>query len=449
MGDRAADIRIHDFLEVDTGLTSAEAIEEASRCLQCKKPACVDGCPVNIDIPAFISLISEGDFIGAAHSIKTQNMLPAICGRVCPQETQCEVLCILGKKETPIRIGQLERFAADEERRAGITPPVRKPLTGRRVAVVGSGPAGITAAGELAREGHDVVLHESLHLPGGVLTYGIPSFRLPKDIVKAELDQVLSLGVEVKLNHFVGRSVSIEELLSYDAVMVGTGAGLPYFMGIPGEHLNGVYSANEFLTRVNLMNADKFPTYDTPIARSSRIVVVGGGNVAMDAARTARRMGAKVTLVYRRRVEDLPARLAEVHHADEEGIEIISCANPTRIIGDQAVTGIECVRMQMCELDASGRPAAKPIDGDTFVIDCDVVIQAIGQGANPILARELPTIERGRAGNVMADGDGRTAHPKIFAAGDVTTGAATVILAMGGAKKAAESINQMLSGHVN
>ncbi len=445
MGDRQADVRVHDFLEVDTGLSAEEAVAEANRCLQCKKPACVDGCPVNIDIPAFIAEIAEGKFAEAAVSIKTQNMLPAICGRVCPQETQCEVLCILAKKDKPVRIGQLERFAADEERRTGIKPQVKKPSTGKRVAVVGSGPAGITAAGELAREGHAVVMYESLHLPGGVLTYGIPAFRLPKDVVKAELDQVLSLGVEVKLNHFVGKSVPLTELLEYDAVMLGTGAGLPYFMNIPGEHLNGVYSANEFLTRVNLMHADRFPEFDTPVAKASRVVVVGGGNVAMDAARTARRMGAKVTLVYRRRAEDLPARLAEIHHAEEEGIEFVTCANPTRILGEQVVTGIECVRMQMCELDASGRPSAKPIDGDIFTLDCDVVIQAIGQGPNPVLVREIDGIERGRAGNVVADGDGRTAHPKIFAAGDVTTGAATVILAMGGAKKAAQSICDYLA----
>jgi glutamate synthase (NADPH) small chain len=445
MGDRPADVRIHDFLEVDCGLTPAEAKAEAERCLQCKKPACVDGCPVNIDIPAFIRLIAEEKYSEAARSIKTQNMLPAICGRVCPQETQCETLCILGNKDTPIRIGQLERFAADEERKAGITPPVKGSPTGRRVAVVGSGPAGITAAGELAKAGHQVVMYESLHVPGGVLTYGIPSFRLPKDIVAAELDQVLSLGVEVRVNHLVGRSVPLDELMTYDAVMLGTGAGLPYFMGIPGEHLNGVYSANEFLTRVNLMHADKFPAYDTPIARGSRVVVVGGGNVAMDAARTARRMGARVTLVYRRRVEDLPARLAEVHHAEEEGIEFVTCANPVQILGEQQVTGVECVKMKMCELDASGRPASKPIDGDTFTLDCDVVIQAIGQGPNPALVREIEGIERGRQGNVVADGDGRTSHPKIFAAGDVTTGAATVILAMGGAKKAAQSICEFLS----
>jgi len=445
MSDRPADIRIHDFLEVDCGLSSEEAIAEANRCLQCKKPACVDGCPVNIDIPAFIAHIAAGEFKSAAESIKTQNMLPAICGRVCPQETQCEILCILGNKDTPIRIGQLERFAADEERRQGMVPPVRKPSTGKKVAVVGSGPAGITAAGELAREGHHVVMFESLHCPGGVLTYGIPAFRLPKDVVTAELDQVLTLGVEVRLNHVVGRSVPIDELLAYDAVLLGTGAGLPYFMGIEGEHLNGVYSANEFLTRVNLMHADSFPAYDTPIARCSRVVVVGGGNVAMDAARTARRMGATVTLLYRRRKDDLPARMAEVHHAEEEGIEFICCANPTRILGDSVVTGIECIRMQMCDLDESGRPSAKPVEGDTFVLDCDVVIQAIGQGPNPLLVREIDGLERGRAGNVIADENGLTANPKIFAAGDVTTGAATVILAMGGAKKAAQSIHELLS----
>lgn len=445
MGDRPAEIRVRDFEEVDSGLSPEEAREEAQRCLQCKKPGCVDGCPVNIDIPAFIGLIAEGDFIGAAASIRGQNLLPAICGRVCPQETQCEALCILGNKETPIRIGQLERFAADQERSHGLTPPEQRPKSGRRVAVVGSGPAGIVAAGELAKEGHEVVMYESLHQPGGVLTYGIPSFRLPKDVVKAEIDLILNMGVDLRLNHLAGRSVPFEELLSYDAILLGTGAGLPHFMGIPGENLNGVYSANEFLTRVNLMHADRFPEFDTPVARMSRVVVVGGGNVAMDAARTALRMGAKVTLVYRRREEDLPARAAETHHAKEEGVTFITCANPVRILGDTQVTGIECIRMQMCNLDASGRPVPEPVSGDTFTIDCDVVIQAIGQGPNPVLIREIPGIERGRAGNVVTGEDGRTQHPKIFAAGDVTTGAATVIMAMGGAKQAAHSICKMLA----
>lgn len=448
MADRSAEIRVHDFLEVDTGFTPDEAIAEANRCLQCKKPGCVDGCPVNINIPEFIAFIAAGQFVEAALSIKTQNLLPAICGRVCPQETQCEALCILSNKDVPIRIGQLERFAADEEQRSGITPLEKKAKTGKKVAIVGSGPAGITAAGEIAKEGHDVVIFESLHTSGGVLTYGIPSFRLPKDIVKAELDQILSLGVEVRLNHFVGKSVSIDELLSYDAVLLGTGAGLPHFMGIEGENLNGVYSANEFLTRVNLMHADKFPKYDTPVAKSSRVVVIGGGNVAMDAARTARRMGSKVTLIYRRRREDLPARLAEVHHAEEEGVEFICCANPVRILGEQGVTGVECIRMKMCDLDSSGRPSAHPVEGDTFILDCDMVIQAIGQGPNPVLLNEMRDLKRGNVGNVVADDDGRTSNPKIFAAGDITTGAATVILAMGGAKKAAQSIHELLTGKI-
>ena len=444
MGDRSVADRLKDFGEVDTGLSPEEAIEEAGRCLQCKKPGCVDGCPVNIGIPAFVALIAKGKFLEAAESIRQQNLLPAICGRVCPQENQCEALCILGKKDTPIRIGQLERFAADQERAKGLTVPARKTATGKRVAVIGSGPAGIVAAGELAKDGHDVVLYESLHAPGGVLTYGIPSFRLPKDVVKAEIDLILAMGVDLRLNHLVGRTVSFEELEEYDAILLGTGAGLPYFMGIPGENLSGVYSANEFLTRVNLMHAERFPEYDTPVAKMNRVVVVGGGNVAMDAARTARRMGAQVTLVYRRREEDLPARAAEVHHAKEEGIEFITCANPIRILGEQAVTGIECIRMQMCNLDKSGRPIPEPIDNDTFTLDCDVVIQAIGQGPNPVLVSQIPGLDKGRAGNVVTEEDGRTSHPKIFAAGDVTTGAATVIMAMGGAKQAARSIFEML-----
>lgn len=445
MGDRSASDRLKDFAEVDSGLSQEEAIEEASRCIQCKKPGCVDGCPVNIDIPAFIALIAEGDFMQAAASIREQNLLPAICGRVCPQETQCEALCILGKKETPIRIGQLERFAADQERSTGLTVPEKKPQTGKRVAVIGSGPAGMVAAGELAKDGHDVVLYESLHEPGGVLTYGIPSFRLPKDVVKAEIDLILGMGVDLRLNHLVGRSVSFEELEQFDAILLGTGAGLPYFMGIPGENLSGVYSANEFLTRVNLMHAEQFPGFDTPVARMSRVVVIGGGNVAMDAARTARRMGAKVTLVYRRREDDFPARAAEVHHAKEEGVEFITCANPVKIFGEQVVTGVECIRMKMCNLDEGGRPVPEPIENDTFTIDCDVVIQAIGQGPNPVLVKQIPGIEKGRAGNVVTGEDGRTSRPKVFAAGDVTTGAATVIMAMGGAKQAAHSITRMLN----
>ncbi|MDD5418682.1 MAG: NAD(P)-dependent oxidoreductase, partial [Methanomicrobiaceae archaeon] len=314
MSERAAEIRIRDFLEVDLGLTAEEAIAEAERCLQCKKPFCVENCPVCIDVPGFIREIALGNFGEAARLIKEQNMLPAICGRVCPQETQCEGVCILGKKETPVRIGALERFVADWERKNGSTAPSVAPPTGKRVAIVGSGPAGITAAADLARAGHAVTIFESLHEAGGVLTYGIPSFRLPKEVVRAEIDSVLALGVELKRNHLAGRSVSVDELLGFDAVFLATGAGLPLFLKVPGENLPGVYSANEFLTRVNLMRADRFPEFDTPVMRVSRVAVVGGGNVAMDAARVARRLGAKVYLIYRRGEDEMPARRAEVIH---------------------------------------------------------------------------------------------------------------------------------------
>jgi len=444
MHDRSIEERLGDFGEVDCGITAPEAMAEAERCLQCKKPLCVSGCPVNIDIPAFLREVATGDFKKAAAIIKEQNMLPAICGRVCPQEVQCEGVCILGKKAKPIAIGELERFVADEERRQGMVTPQKKPATGRRVAVVGAGPAGLTASAELARMGYHVTLFESLHAAGGVLVYGIPSFRLPKEIVKAEIDAVLSLGVELRLNHLVGRSVTTQELLSYDAVFLGTGAGLPYFMGLPGENLPGVYSANEFLTRVNLMHADRFPVFDTPVKRGSRVVVAGGGNVAMDAARVARRLGGKVTLVYRRREEDLPARIAEVSRAKEEGIEFVMCANPVKILGDQAMTGVECVRMTMCDLDASGRPEPKEVEGSHFTIDADVFIAAIGQGPNPLLIGELPELKRGRRGNLIVDENGRTSMRKVFAGGDVATGAATVILAMGAAKTAAHAIDRML-----
>ncbi|HNV38235.1 MAG TPA: NADPH-dependent glutamate synthase, partial [Methanoculleus sp.] len=415
MGDRPADIRIRDFKEVDSGLTADEAIAEAERCLQCKKPLCIKGCPVCIDIPAFIRKIAEGDFPGAARAIKEQNMLPAICGRVCPQETQCEGICILGNKETAIRIGALERFVADRERENGAElPDVARP-TGKRVAIVGSGPAGLTAAAELARAGHAVTIYESLHEAGGVLTYGIPAFRLPKDVVKAEIDQVLALGVRLKKNHLVGRSISTDELLGHDAVFLATGAGLPAFMGIPGENLNNVYSANEFLTRVNLMHAEAFPEFDTPVMHAARVAVIGGGNVAMDAARVARRLGAKVSLIYRRGEEEMPARRAEVVHAKEEGIEFVTCANPTRILGEGCVTGIECVRMSLCEIDASGRRSPEPIRGSEFSLDVDMVIQAIGTSPNPLLVSLIPGLERARRGNVVVDENGRTSIPHVYA----------------------------------
>lgn len=444
MGDRPAEIRIHDFEEVDLGLTPDEAVAEAERCLQCKKPLCVKGCPVGIDIPGFVHQVAEGNFPAAARSLKDQNMLPAICGRVCPQETQCEGVCVLGNKETPIRIGALERFVADWERQNNPTlPDVARP-TGKRVAVVGSGPAGLTAAAELARAGHAVTIFESLHEAGGVLAYGIPAFRLPKDIVRAEIDQVLALGVRLEKNHLVGMSVSVDELLGYDAVFLATGAGLPAFMGIPGENLNGVYSANEFLTRVNLMHADAFPEYDTPVLHAGRVAVIGGGNVAMDAARVARRLGARVYLIYRRGEEEMPARRAEVLHAKEEGIEFFTCTNPTRILGEQCVTGIECVKMSLCDLDASGRRSPEPIEGSEFTLDVDMVIQAIGTSPNPLLVSLIPGLERGRRGNVVVDENGRTSIPHVYAGGDIATGAATVIEAMGSAKKAAAAISAML-----
>ncbi len=446
MSDRPADVRIRDFGEVDIGLSTDEAINEAARCLQCKRPLCVRGCPVGIDIPAFIREVAEGNFPAAARALKEQNMLPAICGRVCPQETQCEGVCILGNRDAPIRIGAIERFVADWERANGPDlPEVAKP-TGRRVAVVGSGPAGLTAAAELARAGHAVTIFESLHEAGGVLTYGIPAFRLPKDVVKAEIDQVLALGARLKKNHVVGRSIGVDELLSYDAVFLATGAGLPAFMGIPGENLNGVYSANEFLTRVNLMHAEAFPEFDTPVLHAARVAVIGGGNVAMDAARVARRLGAKVFLIYRRGEEEMPARRAEVVHAKEEGIEFYTCANPVRILGDQHVTGIECVKMALCGIDASGRRSPKPIEGSEFTLDVDMVIQAIGTSPNPLLVSLIPGLERGRKGNVIVDENGRTSIPHVYAAGDIVTGAATVIEAMGSAKRAAAAINAMLKG---
>ncbi len=444
MGDRPAEIRIHDFEEVDLGLTPDEAVAEAERCLQCKKPLCVKGCPVGIDIPGFVHQVAEGNFPAAARSLKDQNMLPAICGRVCPQETQCEGVCVLGNKETPIRIGALERFVADWERQNNPTlPDVARP-TGKRVAVVGSGPAGLTAAADLARAGHAVTIFESLHEAGGVLAYGIPAFRLPKDIVRAEIDQVLALGVRLKKNHLVGMSVGLDELLGYDAVFLATGAGLPAFMGIPGENLNGVYSANEFLTRVNLMHADAFPEFDTPVLPADRVAVIGGGNVAMDAARVARRLGARVYLIYRRGEEEMPARRAEVLHAKEEGIEFLTCTNPIRILGKGGVTGIECVKMSLCEMDASGRRSPEPIEGSEFTLDVDMVIQAIGTSPNPLLVSLIPGLERGRRGNVVVDENGRTSIPHVYAGGDIATGAATVIEAMGSAKRAAAAINAML-----
>jgi glutamate synthase (NADPH/NADH) small chain len=437
---------VKDFNEVNKGLSEENAVLEALRCMNCVRPSCVKGCPVCIDIPAFVQKVANKDFAGAVEVVKENNMLPAICGRVCPQETQCEGACILSKKEKPVSIGALERFVADWEREHGVkTPEVAAP-TGKKVAVVGSGPAGLTAAAELARMGHAVTVFESLHAAGGVLMYGIPNFRLPKEIVQAEIEQVKALGVEIRLNHLVGRSVSTEELLAYDAVFLGTGAGLPYFMGIEGENLCGVYSANEFLTRVNLMHANCFPGFDTPVKRAAKVVVAGGGNVAMDAARVARRLGADVTLVYRRREEDLPARAVEVTNAQAEGVRFVCCANPVRVLGEKTVSGVECVGMEMCALDESGRPKPSCIEGSNFVLEADVFIEAIGQGPNPLLVSMLPALTRERRGNVVVDADGQTTIARVYAGGDVATGAATVIWAMGSAKKAAAAIDRTLRG---
>ncbi len=434
------------FGEAEPGFSPDEAVEEAGRCLACKKPGCVEGCPVSIDIPAFIRAVAGGDFRSAARILKAENMLPAVCGRVCPQEIQCEGVCVLGVKDRPLAIGKIERFVADWERENGVElPPVALP-SGKRVAVVGSGPSGLTAAAELARSGHAVTLYESLHEAGGVLTYGIPPFRLPRDVVQAEIGAVLSLGVDLRLNHLVGKSVPIRDLLSYDAVYVATGAGLPFFMGIPGEHLNGVYSANEFLTRVNLMHADRFPEYDTPVRHGCHVAVVGGGNVAMDAARVARRLGARATLIYRRREEEMPARRAEILHAKEEGVEFLTCANPARVLGKDRVEGVECVRMQICGEEQDGRTWFEPVEGSGFVVDADVFIVAIGTSPNPLLPRCLEGLECGRLGNVVVDGEGRTSLPHVFAGGDVATGAATVILSMGAAKTAVKAMNRMLRG---
>ncbi len=444
-------IRIQNFNEVALGYTREQARREAARCLQCKKQPCVSGCTVEIDIPAFIAKIKEGDFMGAIHKIKEKNNLPAICGRVCPQEDQCEKVCVLAKKGQPIAIGRLERFAADYEFTQGdIRVPNPPPKTGKKVAVIGAGPAGLTVAGDLAKMGHDVTIFEALHKAGGVLVYGIPEFRLPKSIVQIEVDYVRKLGAEIEPNMIIGKSLTIDELLNdnYDAVFVGTGAGLPYFLGVPGENLNGVYSANEFLTRNNLMKSYLFPEYDTPVRVASNVAVVGGGNVAMDAARIAKRLGADhVYLVYRRSRTEMPARAEEISNAEEEGIELKLLTNPTRIIGDAKgwVKGIECIRMELGEPDASGRRRPVPIKGSEFILPVEVVISAIGQGPNPLLTKSTSDLELTKWGNIVADSEtGKTSKKGVFAGGDIVTGAATVILAMGAGKKAAMAIDKYL-----
>jgi len=453
MPEQAPEVRRANFAEVPFGYTEALAIDEATRCIQCKNPLCVAGCPVQIAIPEFIALIARGDFGAAARKLKETNSLPSICGRVCPQEDQCEKLCILAKKGMPVAIGNLERFAADWERDHDAAQlPAKKPLNGKRVAIVGSGPAGLTVAGELVKWGFDVTVFEALHQPGGVLVYGIPEFRLPKTIVQSEIDYLLRLGVKLEKNFVVGRTATIDELLSeegFDAVFVGSGAGLPTFMGIPGENAIGVYSANEYLTRSNLMKAYQKDS-TTPVLRGERVVTVGGGNVAMDSARTALRLGANESvIVYRRSMTEMPARSAEIHHAQEEGIRFELLCNPTAILADDNgfVCGIRCVRMELGEPDASGRRRPVVVPGSDFDIQCNVVIIAIGNRPNPLIQDTTPDIKVSKWGTIIAgEQDGRTPKPGVYAGGDVVTGAATVILAMGAGKAAARSIIEDLLG---
>jgi len=443
--------RKHNYNEVTYGFTEELAKNEARRCLRCKNPKCVEGCPVNICIPDFIALIEEGKFLEAARKIKEQDSLPAVTGRVCPQETQCECRCILAHKGAPVSIGRLERFAADYEREFGnIKLPKIAPKTGKRVAVVGAGPAGLTIAGDLIKLGHKVVVFEALHQPGGVLMYGIPEFRMPKEIVQSEISYLTKLGVEIRTDYIVGKLLTVDELLKngYDAVFIGTGAGLPMFMGIPGENLVGVYSANEYLTRSNLMKAFLFPEYGTSPIYSKKAVTVGGGNVAMDSARTAVRMGAQSTVVYRRSRKEMPARDEEIHHAEEEGVVFHFLTNPKRILGDNngRVVGIECLRMELGEPDDSGRRRPISVEGSEFVIEADTIIPALGNKPNPIVPMTTPDIEITKWKTIIVDEKtGKTSKDRVWAAGDIVSGAATVILAMGQAKIAAKSIHEYLT----
>lgn len=442
--------RVKNFDEVPLGYTAEQAITEANRCLQCKKPTCIDGCPVHINIPDFIEFITLGNFQSSIESMKKYNMLPAICGRVCPQEGQCEALCVLKKRSEPVAIGKLERFIADWERENGsIIMPSIAPQSGKKIAVIGSGPAGLTAAADLIRLGHQVTIFEAFHAPGGVLIYGIPEFRLPKRIVWAEVEILQKMGAELRLSHVVGKLGTVDSLLEeYDAVFIATGAGLPYFMRIPGENLTGVYSANEFLTRNNLMRAFEFPEYDTPIVDVGRVAVIGGGNVAMDSARTSLRLGAeKVHNIYRRSRTEMPARDEEIEHAEEEGVDFKLLHNPIKYTGDEngRVRQMECIRMELGEPDESGRRRPVPVIGSEFTIEVDTVVVAIGNSPNPLIPRTTNDIIVGARGNIEADTEtGKTSKKGVFAAGDIVLGAATVILAMGHARNAAAGINEYL-----
>ncbi|MGM0530827.1 MAG: NADPH-dependent glutamate synthase [Bacteroidota bacterium] len=445
-------LRVNNFEEVPYGYTSELAMLEAERCIQCKNPKCVEGCPVNVDIPGFISLVAGGEFDEAAKLIKKDNILPAICGRVCPQEDQCEALCILGKKDEPVAIGRLERFVADYEReRELVKAPVIERHNGKGIAIVGSGPAGLTAAADMRKRGYSVTVYEALHETGGVLTYGIPEFRLPKSIVQFEIDYLKEMGCQIEVDHVIGATITVDELLEhYDAVFVGVGAGLPKFMKLEGENLGNVFSANEYLTRMNLMKAYKFPDYDTPMPSGNNIVVIGGGNVAMDCARTAIRTGAKdVTIVYRRSREEMPAREEEIHHAEGEGIKFRLLTSPVRYIGTdhKTVKGLECIEMQLGEPDESGRRRPVPIEGSNFTLDCDLAIVAIGADANPTIFRSTPDIERNKWGYIKTDPQtNETTKEFVYAGGDIVTGSATVIEAMGAGRLAARAMHQKLSG---
>ena len=444
--------RARNFNEVALGYTEEMVIDEAKRCLQCKKEPCRQGCPVEVEIPSFIKLVAEGDFAGAIARIKNKNALPAVCGRVCPQENQCEKYCTLGKKHEPVGIGRIERFCADWELAHGVKTPEIAPPTGKKVAIVGSGPAGLTCAADLAKKGHKVTVFEALHVAGGVLMYGIPEFRLPKAVVQAEVQNLRNLGVEIEVNSVVGKFTTVDELMEdggFDAVFIGTGAGLPYFMNIPGENSCGVYSANEFLTRTNLMKAYKFPEFDTPIKLGKKVAVLGGGNVAMDAARTALRLGAEESwIVYRRSHEELPARKEEAEHAEEEGVKFAFLTSPVEIVSDENgwVTGMKCIKYELGEPDASGRRRPVAIEGSEYLMDVDTVVVAIGQGPNPLVPRTTKGLELTKKGNIVANPEtGATSKPGVFAGGDVVTGAATVILAMGAGRTAANSIHEYLS----
>ncbi|MBQ5778064.1 MAG: NADPH-dependent glutamate synthase [Oscillospiraceae bacterium] len=446
MPQQAPEVRSHNFNEVALGYTEEQAIDEAKRCLQCKNRPCVGGCPVNVKIPDFIAHVAEGDFEGAYKVITETNSLPAVCGRVCPQETQCESKCVRGIKGEPVAIGRLERFVADWHMKNVTEKPKKPESNGHRVAVIGAGPSGLACAGSLASKGYQVTIFEALHVAGGVLSYGIPEFRLPNTVVKNEIDSLKALGVEIKTNMIIGKTFLLDELFEegYEAVFIGSGAGLPKFMKIPGENLNCVYSANEFLTRINLMEAYK-ETSRTPIFHAKHAVVVGGGNVAMDAARSARRTGAEVTLVYRRTEKELPARREEVEHALEEGIRFEFLTSPIEINGtDGRVSSITCQRMELSEPDESGRARPVVIEGSEFDMECDCVIMAIGTSPNPLIASSTEGLETQRWGGICADEVGKTSRDMVWAGGDAVTGAATVILAMGAGKTAAEEIDKAI-----